>query len=102
MGSSKAYEIQLTKSAAKQLRQLGGVESARVSASLSRLAARAGSSTGSRGGKSVKQVRGRHDRFQRLRIGELRVVFELLDGDDAVLVHGIVNRRDLDRWLRSR
>jgi mRNA-degrading endonuclease RelE of RelBE toxin-antitoxin system len=101
MGTSKAYEIQLTKGAARQLRELNPVESDRVRKSLKSLAARSGDSAGSRGGKSLKQIRGRRDRFYRLRVGELRVVFELVHEDAVVLVHGILNRRDLDRWLRG-
>jgi mRNA-degrading endonuclease RelE of RelBE toxin-antitoxin system len=60
-----------------------------------------GTSSGSRGGNSLKKIRGRHDRFHRLRVGELQVMFELLHEDKAVLVHAVVNRRDLDRWLRG-
>jgi hypothetical protein len=29
-------------------------------------------------------------------------MFELLHEDRTVLVHSVVNRRDLDRWLRGR
>jgi hypothetical protein len=29
-------------------------------------------------------------------------VFDLLDDERILLVHAIVNRRDLERWLRNR
>jgi mRNA-degrading endonuclease RelE of RelBE toxin-antitoxin system len=102
MGPSKAYEVQLGKAAARQLRNLDRAEAARVSDALSRLAIQLGTSSGSRGGNSLKKIRGRHDRFYRLRVDELRVMFELLHENRAVLVHAVVDRRDLDRWLRGR
>lgn len=29
-------------------------------------------------------------------------MFDLLDDEHVLLVHAIVNRRDLERWLRNR
>jgi len=97
-----AYDVQLTKAAVKHLRNLGDPERERVRKALTRQANLGGSSSGSRGGKSLKQIRGRHDRFFCLRVGELRVMFDVLDDERTLLIHGIVNRRDLERWLRGR
>jgi mRNA-degrading endonuclease RelE of RelBE toxin-antitoxin system len=36
-----------------------------------------------------------------LRVGDFRVMFDLVDGE-SILVLGIVHRRDLERWLRGR
>jgi mRNA-degrading endonuclease RelE of RelBE toxin-antitoxin system len=91
----------LLPAAVRQLHSLSNEEGQRVRTSLAEQATRSASS-GSRGGKSLKTIRGRHDRFYRLRIGELRVVFDLIHEVRILRVHGIVNRRDLDRWLRSR
>jgi mRNA-degrading endonuclease RelE of RelBE toxin-antitoxin system len=50
----------------------------------------------------VKAVRGRADRFFRLRVGDYRVMYDVIDEGRAILVLGIVHRRDLERWLRAR
>jgi mRNA-degrading endonuclease RelE of RelBE toxin-antitoxin system len=102
MSSPDAYEIRLAKAALKQLRELSAADAQRVRSALREQASRSASSSGARGGKSLKSIRGRHDRFFRLRAGELRVMFDLLDSERVLLVHAIVNRRDLERWLRGR
>jgi mRNA-degrading endonuclease RelE of RelBE toxin-antitoxin system len=99
--SSAPYEVRLSPAAVRQLHDLSNEEGQRVRTSLAEQATRS-ASPGSRGGKSLKTIRGRHDRFYRLRIGELRVVFDLIHEERVLRVHGIVNRRDLDRWLRGR
>jgi len=53
-------------------------------------------------GKSVKTIRGADDTFHRLRIGDYRVMYDVIDKDRTILVLGIVDRGDLERWLRSR
>jgi mRNA-degrading endonuclease RelE of RelBE toxin-antitoxin system len=102
MATSNPYGIRLAKDAAKQLQKLGDVDRKRVRDALIRQAAQSVGTGGSRGGKSLKQIQGRRDRFFRLRVGEFRIMFELLDTDRTLLVFGIVNRRDLERWLRNR
>jgi mRNA-degrading endonuclease RelE of RelBE toxin-antitoxin system len=62
----------------------------------------ASASRGGRGGKSVKAIRGRADRFFRLRVGDHRVMYDVIDDDRTLLVLGVVHRRDLERWLRGR
>jgi mRNA-degrading endonuclease RelE of RelBE toxin-antitoxin system len=54
------------------------------------------------GGKRVKTIRGVSESFYRLRVGDHRVIFDVIDEDRVVLVAGIVHRSDLERWLRSR
>ena len=53
-------------------------------------------------GKSVKTIRGTDDTFRRLRLGDYRVMYDAVDADRGLLVLGIVDRADLERWLRSR
>lgn len=53
-------------------------------------------------GKLVKAIQGPHDEFLRLRVGDFRVLYEIFDADRVVLIHGIVNRRELEEWLRQR
>jgi mRNA-degrading endonuclease RelE of RelBE toxin-antitoxin system len=57
---------------------------------------------GGRGGKSVKTVRSAGDDFTRLRIGDHRVMCDILADDRVVLVAGIIHRRELETWLRKR
>ena len=98
--SATPYEIRLLPAAVRQLRALDNEDDRRVRAALAEQAVKCGS-PGARGGKSLKTIRGRHDRFHRLRVGDLRIVFDLIREERVLRVHGIVNRRDLDRWLRG-
>jgi mRNA-degrading endonuclease RelE of RelBE toxin-antitoxin system len=50
----------------------------------------------------VKTIRGVRDSVHRLRVGEYRVMFDLIEDDRVLLVLGIAHRGDLERWLRSR
>ncbi len=100
--TSDEYAIRLTKAAVKQLQELGATDSRRIRKALRTQASQSASSSGTRGAKSLKSIRGRHDRFFRLRVGEQRIMFDLLDDERVLLVHAIVNRRDLERWLRRR
>ncbi len=70
-------------------------------ASLERLAADA-AVPGRVGGKRVKTIRSAKDSVQRLRVGDYRLMFDVIEEDRVVLVLGIVHRDDLERWLRSR
>jgi mRNA-degrading endonuclease RelE of RelBE toxin-antitoxin system len=54
------------------------------------------------GGEAVKTIRGTHDSFHRLRVGDHRVMYDVIDEDRIVLVLGIVNGGDLERWIRNR
>ena len=50
----------------------------------------------------MKTIRGVSDSFHRLRVGDYRVMYDVIAEDGAVLVLGIVHRGDLERWIRSR
>jgi mRNA-degrading endonuclease RelE of RelBE toxin-antitoxin system len=54
------------------------------------------------GGKSVKTIRGVADSFHRLRVGDYRIMYDVIEEDRVVLVLGVVLRTDLERWLRNR
>ena len=54
------------------------------------------------GGKAVKTIHGTADSFHRLRVGDHRVMYDMIEEDRVVLVLGIVHRADLEHWLRSR
>jgi len=53
-------------------------------------------------GKKVKSIQGVSDSFHRLRVGDYRVMYDVVHEDRVVLVLGIVHRGDLERWLRNR
>jgi mRNA-degrading endonuclease RelE of RelBE toxin-antitoxin system len=73
----------------------------RVRQALERLAIEV-ATPGRVGGKSVKSIKGASDSFHRLRVGDHRVMFDVIPEDHVVLVLAIVHRRDLQRWLRNR
>lgn len=48
--------------------------------------------------RGVKQLKGTSDEFFRLRVGDYRVMYEVVG--DEVRVIDLVHRRDLERWIR--
>jgi len=58
--------------------------------------------TGRIAGKAVKTIHGVSDEFHGLRVGDNRVMYDVIDEDRVTLVLGIVQRSDLERWLRDR
>jgi mRNA interferase RelE/StbE len=93
-------EVRLASAAERAYKKLSAQVRGRIRAELEELSAAA---SGSRriAGKKVKTIRGRADSFQRLRVGDYRVMYDVIDEDRVVLVLGIVHRGDLERWLRS-
>jgi mRNA-degrading endonuclease RelE of RelBE toxin-antitoxin system len=85
----------------RQFKKLGDADRLRVRKALGRLAHDVARPTRV-SGKSVKSIRGTEGTFHRLRVGDQRVMFDVIDTDRVVLVLGIVDRAELERWLRSR
>jgi mRNA-degrading endonuclease RelE of RelBE toxin-antitoxin system len=83
------------------MKKLAPGEQKRIRAALEKLAADA-SKPGRIGGKAVKTIRGVADSFHRLRVGDYRIMYDMIEEDKVVLVLGIVHRGDLERWLRNR
>ncbi|MDQ6877178.1 MAG: type II toxin-antitoxin system RelE/ParE family toxin [Candidatus Dormibacteraeota bacterium] len=52
-------------------------------------------------GKLVKAIQATKDDFLRMRVGDYRIVYEVVDADRVVLILGIVQRKDLEQWLRQ-
>lgn len=50
----------------------------------------------------MKEIKGAKDDFYRLRTGDYRTMFDVVDDDQVLLILGIVHRRDLERWIRNR
>lgn len=80
--------VQLSRRASKDAAKLSSTERARVAAALDDLAAGVQN-------LDVKPLVNR-DPYLRLRVGELRVIYRLID-EDALSVVAIVNRRELKR-----
>jgi mRNA-degrading endonuclease RelE of RelBE toxin-antitoxin system len=74
---------------------------ARIRAALQRLAVDV-AEPGRIAGKAVKAIRGADDTFHRLRVGDLRVMYDVIDEDRVLLALGIIHRGELERWLRNR
>lgn len=53
-------------------------------------------------GKKVKTIKGVADAFHRLRVGAYRIMYDFIPKDQTMLVLGIVDRADLEEWLRNR
>ena len=52
-------------------------------------------------GKLVKAIQGTKDGFLRMRVGDYRIVYGVMDPDRVVLILGIIHRKDLEQWLRQ-
>jgi mRNA-degrading endonuclease RelE of RelBE toxin-antitoxin system len=83
------------------MKKLAPKTGTRVRAALEKLAEDT-AKAGRIGGKTVKTIRGVADSFHRLRVGDYRVMYDVVEEDRVVLVLGIVHRGDLERWLRNR
>jgi mRNA interferase RelE/StbE len=92
------YEVRLSTSAQRTYESLDQPLRKRIKDALLDLAAKVGG--GERGGKSVRTIQGSADSVHRLRVGNHRVMYDLLDPERVLLVLGIVDRKDLETWLR--
>lgn len=101
MSSAEPYEVRLSRSAVRAYERLPPKRRDAVRSALKRLAADVATPS-RRGGKRVKTIRGPTDAFQRLRVGDLRVMFDVMSKDRVLLVLGIVHRSELERWIRGR
>ncbi|MEX2420337.1 MAG: type II toxin-antitoxin system RelE/ParE family toxin [Actinomycetota bacterium] len=95
------FEVELSPGAAKAFRKLPAEVRSRLSAALRSLAEHAGE-PGRISGKRVKTIKGTADTFHRLRVGDYRVMYDVIAQDRVVLVLGIVHRSELERWLLRR
>ena len=101
MTSTEPYDVQLSPSAAREFRKLVPQVRLRLRRALERLAGDV-ATPGGVGGKAVRTIQGAGDSFHRLRVGDYRVMYDVVVEDRVLLVLGIVHRSDLERWLRNR
>jgi mRNA interferase RelE/StbE len=99
--SSEPYDVELSPAAARGFEKLSPEVRHRVRRAVEKLATEA-PKPGRIGGKAVKTIQGSADSFHRLRVGEHRVMYDLLREERVLLVLGIVHRSELERWLRNR
>ena len=85
----------------REFKKLDGGSQERVRGALDRLA-RDVTRPGRVPGKAVKTMRGTDGAFHRMRVGNHRLMYDVITADRVVLVLGIVDRADLERWLRGR
>jgi mRNA-degrading endonuclease RelE of RelBE toxin-antitoxin system len=85
----------------REFKKLDGRNQRRIRGALERLA-RDVVDSGRISEKAVKTLRGTDSVFHRMRLGDHRVMYDFITADRMVLVLGIVDRADLERWLRSR
>lgn len=101
MTSTEPYDVQLSPAAARAFEKLAPEVRTRVGQALEKLAVEAAIPRRV-AGKAVKTIRGASDSFHRLRVGDYRVMYDLIEEDRDLLVLGIVHRGDPERWLRNR
>ncbi len=92
-----SYRVALASQAARAVRKMPPAERKRILSALQALAQDPRPS-----GKHVKALKGSDAPFLRYRVGDQRIMYEVDDSEREVLVHGVVARKDLERWLRSR
>jgi mRNA interferase RelE/StbE len=91
------YRVELSRSAARAFERAPKTERARLERAIDAL-----SQNPRPPGKLVKAIQGTKDAFLRLRVGSYRIMYEVSDPKKVVLILGIVNRKDLEEWLRQR
>lgn len=101
MSSTDPFDVQLAPAAARAFKKLEPEARGRIRRALEKLAVGV-AGPGRIAGKSVKTIQGVDDSFHRLRVGDFRLLYDVIAEDRVLLVLGIVHRGDLERWLRNR
>jgi len=91
------FRVELARSAARAFERARRPERRRLERAIDALARNP-----RQPGKLVKAIQGTKDQFLRMRVGDYRIMYEVVDADRVVLILGIVHRRDLEEWLRQR
>jgi mRNA interferase RelE/StbE len=84
------YQIRIIESAAKELRKIDPVWKKRIIQKLEILAEEP-----SRLSPNIKQLKGEYHDFQRLRVGDYRVIYKILEAEIVILVIRIAHRREV-------
>ncbi len=92
---SPQYALKIAASPSKKLRSLDPHERQRLTRAILALA-----KDPYPPGKKWKRLKGQRDQFVRLRVGDHRVLYEVIGEEVHILA--VVHRRDLEKWLRQR
>ena len=95
MAEPQPFRVELTRQATRTFERLLAADRSRVMKALDAL-----EHDPRPQGKQVKSIQGTRDAFLRYRVGDYRLLYEILDADHLVLVAGIVSRKDLEGWIR--
>lgn len=90
------FRVELSRSAARAFERSPRPERRRVEKAIDTLARNPRPP-----GKLVKAIQGSKDSFLRMRVGNYRIMYEVADANQAVLILGIIHRKDLEEWLRQ-
>ena len=91
------WRVELASQAVRTLRKLRGEERERMVRAIDTLVVDPRPA-----GKHVKALEGGPEPLLRYRVGDRRIVYEVVDAKHLVVIRGIVARGDLDEWLRKR
>ncbi len=95
MAEPQPFRVELSRQATRVLERLPAGDRSRVTKALDALEREPRPQ-----GKQVKAIHGTRDAFLRYRVGDDRLLDEILDAERVVLVTGIVARKDLEGWIR--
>ena len=90
------FRVELARSAARAFERAPRPERRRLERALDALARNPRPPS-----KLVKAIQGTKDAFLRMRVGDYRIMYEVIDANRVVLILGIVQRKDLEQWLRQ-
>lgn len=89
------WRVELSRQAARTFRRLPPPERRRIERAIDALTQNPRPS-----GKLVKTIQGTRDAFLRYRVGNHRILYEIIDADRTVLILSILHRTDLEEWLK--
>ncbi len=95
MAEPQPFRVELSRQATRVFERLPAADRARVAKALDAIEREPRPR-----GRQVKAIQGTRDAFLRYRVGDCRLLDEILDADHLVLVAGIVARKDLEGWIR--
>ena len=90
------FRVELARSAARSFERAPRPERKRLERAIDALAVNPRPP-----GKLVKAIQGTNDDFLRMRVGDYRIMYEVVDSARVVLILGIIHRKDLEQWLRQ-
>ena len=93
-----SYTIQFSEGAARQMRALRGTDRAAVFDQSRRILS-VNPALASQA--KIKRLRGDVFPPYRLRVGELRIFYEVVEATKSVIIHGVVTKAQAETWLAT-